>query len=76
MFSGIDNPQMGEIQTLNGLVHRFGYFWGFGEFALNSIPSAVMDEKEINLGAAVGCPEKRLGRSERFQRLLNGKTFP
>ena len=33
MLSGIDDPQMGEVQTLKGLVHRFGYFRGFAEFA-------------------------------------------
>ena len=76
MFSGIDNPQMGEVQTLKGLVHRFGDFWGFAEFALNPIPLAVMDEKEINLGAAMGCPEKRLGRPDDLQSLFDSKAFP
>ena len=37
MFSGIDDPQMGEVQTLKGLVHRFGYFGGFAEFTFNSV---------------------------------------
>ena len=49
-----NDPKMGEIQALKGLVHRFGYFWGFAEFAFNPIPSAVMDEKEINLGTTMG----------------------
>jgi len=44
MFSRIDDPQMGEVHTLKGLVHRFGYSGGFAEFAFNSIPPAVMDE--------------------------------
>ena len=46
MFSGIDDPQMGEVQALKGLVHRFGYFGGFAEFAFNSVPAAVIDEKK------------------------------
>ena len=46
MLSGIDDPQMGEVQTLKGLVHRFGYFRGFAEFAFNSVPAAVIDEKK------------------------------
>ena len=29
MFSGIDDPQMGAVQTLKGLVHRFGYLRSF-----------------------------------------------
>jgi hypothetical protein len=39
MFSGIDDPQMGQVQTLKGLVHRFGYFGSFAEFAFN--PNAL-----------------------------------
>jgi hypothetical protein len=61
MFTGIDDPQMGEVQTLKGLVHRFGYFRGFAEFAFDSIPAAVRDEKKINLSTAMGGPEKCLG---------------
>lgn len=76
MFSGIDDPQMGEGQTLKGLVHRFGYLWGFAEFAFNPIPSTMMDEKEINLGTTVGCPEKRLGRPNDLQSLFDSKAFP
>ena len=45
MLSGIDDPQTGEVQTFEGLVHRFGYFRSFAEFAFNPVPAAVMDEK-------------------------------
>ena len=61
MFSGINNPQMGEVQTLKALVHRFGYFRGFAEFAFNSVPAAVMDEKKVNLSVAMGGPENAWG---------------
>ena len=30
----MDDPEMGKVQSLQGLVHRFGYFRGFAEFAL------------------------------------------
>ena len=76
MFSGIDNPQMGKVQTIDGLVHRFGYFGSFAEFALNPIPSTVMDEKEINLGTAMGRPEKCLRGSDDLQNLFDSKAFP
>ena len=76
MLSGIDNPQMSEVQTFNGLVHRSGRFWGFAEFAFDSVPSAVVDEKEINFGSAMGGPEKCLRRSNDFQSLFNSKAFP
>ena len=62
MFSGIDNPQVGEVQALKGLTYRLGCFRGFTEFAFNSIPPAVMKEKEINLSTGMGGPEKRLRR--------------
>jgi hypothetical protein len=52
---------MGEVQTLKGLVRRFGYFGGFAEFASYSVPAAVTDEKRINLSTAMGGPEKCLG---------------
>jgi hypothetical protein len=58
MLSGIDDPQMAKLQTFKGLVHRFRYFRGFAEFAFNSVPAAVMDEKKINLSTAMGGPEK------------------
>jgi len=76
MLSGIDDPQMGEIQTLKGLVHRFGYFRGFAEFAFNSVPAAVIDEKKINLSTTMGGPEKCLGRLNDLQSLFNSKAFP
>jgi len=76
MFSGIDDPKMGEVQTLNGLMHRFGYFGGFAEFAFDSVPAAVMDEKKINLGTAMGGPEKCLRGPEDLQNLFDGKPFP
>ena len=76
MFSRIENPQMGEFQTLNGLVHRFGYLRSFAELAFDPIPAAVIDEKEINLGTAVGGPEKCLGRFNDLQDLFDGKAFP
>ncbi len=44
MVSGIDNPKMSEVKTLQGLVHRFRNFRGFGEFAFNSIPAAVLEQ--------------------------------
>jgi hypothetical protein len=68
MLSGIDDPQMGEVQTFKGLVHRFGYFRGFAELAFNFVPAAVIDEKKINLSTAMGGPEKCLGR-------LRGSSF-
>ena len=37
MLSGMHDPEMGKVQTLHRLVHRFGYFRSFAEFALNSI---------------------------------------
>jgi hypothetical protein len=61
MFFGTEDPQMGEVQTREGLGHRFGYLGGFAELAFNPIPAAVMDEKMINLGTAMGGPEKGLG---------------
>ena len=76
MLSRIDDPQMGEIQTLKGLVHRFGYFRGFAEFAFNSVPAAVIDEKKINLSTAMGGPEKCLGRLNDLQNLFDSKAFP
>jgi hypothetical protein len=76
MFPGIDNPQVGEVQALKGLIHRLGYFRGFTEFAFNSITPAVMNEKEINLSTAMGGPEKRLRRLDDLQDLFDGKAFP
>jgi hypothetical protein len=76
MLSGMDDPEMGKVQTLQGLVHRFGYFRGFAEFAFNPIPSAVKNEEEINLSTTMGGPEKCLGRFKDPQNLFDGKTFP
>ena len=67
---------MGEVQTLKGLVHRLGYSRGFAEFAFNSIPAAVIDEKKINLSTAMCSPKKCLGRINDPQDLLDGKAFP
>src|SRR4030042_2251288 len=76
MLSGIDDPQMGEVQTCKGLVHRFGYFRGFAELAFNSVPAAVSDEKKINLSTAMGGPEKCLVRLNDLQNLFDSKAFP
>ena len=46
MFSGIDDPQMGQVQTLEGMVHRFGYFGSFAEFAFN--PIALLKSRSVN----------------------------
>ena len=76
MLSGTDNPQMSKVQTFNGLIHRSGRFRSFAEFAFDSIPSAVMNEKEINLGTAMGGPEKCLRRPNHLQSLFDSKAFP
>jgi len=76
MLPGIDDPQMAKVQTLKGLVHRFGYFGGFAEFAFDPIPVAVMDEKKIKLSTAMGGPEKCLGRLHDLQKLFDGKALP
>ena len=76
MLSGIDNPQMGEVQTFKGLVHRFGDFGGFAEFGFNSVPAAVIDEEKINFSTAMGGPEKCLGWLKDLQNLLDSKAFP
>jgi hypothetical protein len=47
MLPRINDPQMGEVQTLEGLIHRFGYLRGFAEFAFDPVPPAVMDENII-----------------------------
>jgi len=67
---------MGLVQTFNGLVHRSGRFRSFAEFAFDSIPAAMMNEKEIHLGAAAGGSEKCLGRSNDLQSLFDSKTVP
>ena len=76
MLSGMDDPEMGKVQTLQHLVHRFGCFRGFAEFAFNSIASAVKNEEEINLSTTMGGPEKCLGRFNDPHNLFDGKAFP
>ena len=76
MLSGMDDPQMGKVQTLQGLVHRFGYFRGLTEFAFNPIPAAMKNEEKINLSTAMGGPEKCLGWFNDLQNLFDGKAFP
>ena len=76
MLSGIDDPKMGEVQALKGLVHGFGDFRGFAEFTFNRVSPAPHNKEKINLSAAMGGPVKRLGRFNYSQYLLNGKTFP
>jgi hypothetical protein len=60
-ISGMDDPQMRKVQGFKGLVHRFGRFRGFAEFAFNSIAAAVKNEEEMNLSTTMGGPEKCLG---------------
>ena len=73
MLSGIDDPQMRELQTLKGLVHRLRYFRGFAEFAFNSVPAAVKNKQKIHLRPAMGGPKKCLGRLNRLQNLFDSK---
>ena len=47
MLSRMDDPQMRQLQTLKGLMHRFGYFRGFAEFAFDAISTAVKNKQEI-----------------------------
>jgi hypothetical protein len=63
MLSWMNDPQMCQLQTLKGLMHRFGYFRGFAEFAFNAISTAVKNKQEIHFSPAVCGPKKGL----RFQ---------
>src|SRR5574341_1081768 len=76
MLSGMDDPQMCQVQTLEGLMHRLGYFGGFAEFAFDPISPAVKNKKEIYFRAAVRGPEEGLGRFDCLQNLFDSEAFP
>jgi len=57
MLSGIDNPRMIEVQTLNGLNHRLRRFGSFTEFTFNSVSASMRNKKEIDFCAAVSRPK-------------------
>ncbi len=76
MLSRMDDPQMRQLQTLKGLMHRLGYFRGFTEFAFDPISTAVKNEQEIYFRPAVCGPEISLGRPDRLKNLVDSEAFP
>ena len=72
----MDDPEMAQLQSLQGHPHGFCGLRGFAEFEFYSVAMSSMKEKEIDLNAAVRCPKKRLRRFEELKGLLKGKTFP
>lgn len=76
MISWMNDPQMRQLQTLKGLMHRLGYFRGFAEFAFDPISTPVKNKQEIHFRPAVRGPEKGLRRLDRLQNLFDSKAFP
>ncbi len=72
----MDDPEMVQLQGIQGDAHGLGGLRGFAEFEFHSVAMPAMKKKEIDLNAAVGSLKESLRWVEDLKGLLKSETFP
>ena len=77
-FTGIDDPQVGEVQIVEGDSHGFGEAGGVGIFEFHAPIFAALLPEEVEFRAGVGAPEieQMIHFAESPAHALQGEAFP
>jgi len=76
MLSGVDDPQVMEIEVLKSSVYGLCNKWCLVELHFHTVTTASVEKKKIDSHSIMGGPEKRLRRFNHVQDLLQGEPFP
>jgi hypothetical protein len=74
--AGIDDPKMFKVQVVQRDAHGSGDSWRFTELEFHTVTAAAVEEKQIELSAAIGGPKEPLGGTADIQKLIHGKSLP
>ncbi len=75
-MTGVDHPEMFEMEVLNGDMHGTAAARSVGVFELKPIVFACATDQKVKLRAAVGCPEVDIAAPQRVNDLLQREAFP
>ena len=74
--SGIDDPEVFELEIMEGHTHRARGPGGVGNLEFEPVPASSFEGQQIQLSPAVRRPEIRISRPQSLDHLLEGESLP